>query len=68
MFNVGDEYWVFTTNGAEIYDEIYWPFITLEKRKVQYTYERSAEDQQFYFNTKQEAIDKMVVHIKSLKE
>lgn len=68
LFKLGDKYWVFTTDGAEMYDEIYWPFFVLEERKINHAYQETEAEQKYYFKTKEEAIDKMVEYIKSLKD
>lgn len=65
-FKLGDEYWTYHTD-AEIYGEVYWPFINLQKFTVKYPYQENECEQEFYFKTKDEAIDSLIKYIKELK-
>jgi len=66
-FKVGDKYWTFYTD-AEIWGHVWWPPIELRQFEVKLEYEIDLDEQEYYFASKNDAIDWVVSHFESMRE
>jgi len=66
-WNIGDKYWTFYTE-AEIYGEVYWPFIKLKQLEIYHPSQLRSAEQVYYFKTKNEAVDAIIAELEKLKE
>ena len=65
-FNMGDKYWTFYTR-AEIFGEVYWPFIELIELEVYHPYQLHEVEQVYFLKTKSDAVDAITKHLESMK-
>jgi len=66
-FKIGDKYWTFYT-CAELYNHIWWEPVEIKEFVVRFEYEMNHGEQDYYFATKNEAIDWVKNHFESMRD